>query len=77
MAQVARHRSRERSNRTARGRCNDRKYLPHLVDLVADGTVDPEQVRTPVEPLTDVIGAYDAVNARRPGWIRGELQPGM
>lgn len=59
------------------GNCNHRKYVPHLVDLVADGTVDPEQVLTQVEPLTDVIGAYKAFNDRRPGWIKVELQPGM
>ena len=35
------------------GNCPHRKYIPLLLDLVQNGTVDPAQVLTQVEPLTD------------------------
>ena len=57
------------------GNCNHRKYLPELVRLVASGAFDPEQVLTQREPLTDVLGAYEAFNARKPGWVKVELKP--
>ncbi|HEY0778565.1 MAG TPA: zinc-dependent alcohol dehydrogenase [Gemmatirosa sp.] len=57
------------------GNCNHRKYLPHLVELVESGVVDPRQILTQVEPMTDVLSAYEAFNERRPGWIKVELKP--
>ncbi len=57
------------------GNCNHRKYLPHLVELVESGVVDPRQILTQVEPMTDVLSAYQAFNDRRPGWIKVELKP--
>jgi len=57
------------------GNCNHRKYLPELIELVRTGAIDPVQVLTQVEPMQDVIHAYEAFDAREPGWIKVELQP--
>ncbi len=58
------------------GNCNHRKYIPKLVDLVESGVVDPERILTNVEPLTNVLDAYQAFDTRQPGWVKVELQPG-
>ncbi|RJR38371.1 MAG: glutathione-dependent formaldehyde dehydrogenase [Desulfobacteraceae bacterium] len=55
------------------GNCNHRKYIPTLVELAANGTVDPTEVLTRVEPLTSVIEAYRAFDTRQPGWLKVEL----
>jgi threonine dehydrogenase-like Zn-dependent dehydrogenase len=52
------------------GNCNHRKYIPRLLELVRAGTVDPLQILTQVEPLTDAIAAYKAFDLRRPGWMK-------
>ena len=39
------------------GNCNHRKYIPRLIDLVRSGEVDPLEVLTQVEPMTDAIAA--------------------
>ena len=57
------------------GNCHHRKYIPHLVNLVRNGTVDPLEVLTELEPLTGAIDAYKAFDQRRPGWIKVELNP--
>jgi threonine dehydrogenase-like Zn-dependent dehydrogenase len=57
------------------GNCNHRRYIPHLVDLVRSGTVDPAKILTQTEPLTDVLAAYKAFDTRQPGWIKVELRP--
>lgn len=57
------------------GNCNHRRYAPHLIELVRTGAVDPTQILTNVEPLSDVIGAYAAFDKRKPGWIKVELVP--
>ena len=57
------------------GNCHHRKYIPHLVNLVRNGTVKPTSVLTEVEPLTGAIDAYKAFDQRRPGWIKVELNP--
>ena len=57
------------------GNCNHRKYIPHLVDLVASGVVDPVTVLTQMEPMQDAIAAYKAFDERQPGWIKVELEP--
>lgn len=54
------------------GNCNHRKYIPHLVDLVAGGSVAPENVLTKIAPLAPVLDAYKAFDQRRPGWIKVE-----
>jgi len=57
------------------GNTPHRKYIPELVDLVETGAVDPAQILTQTEPLTDAIEAYKAFDRREPGWIKVELRP--
>ena len=57
------------------GNTPHRKYIPELVDLVESGVVDPAEVLTQTEPLTDAIEAYKAFDRREPGWIKVELRP--
>ncbi|MEH3144023.1 MAG: zinc-binding dehydrogenase [Methylobacterium frigidaeris] len=57
------------------GNCHHRKYIPHLLDLVASGTIDPVKLLTVVEPMQGAIAAYEAFDARRPGWLKVELSP--
>ena len=57
------------------GNCNHRNYIPLLVDMVRDGTVDPAKILTQVEPLMSVLDAYKAFDRRQPGWVKVELVP--
>ena len=57
------------------GNCNHRRYIPHLLDLVAAGTIDPVKILTVVEPIQDAIAAYEAFDDRKPGWLKVELKP--
>ena len=57
------------------GNCHHRKYLPHLVELVRSGTVDPLKVLTKREPMTSAIEAYKTFAEHRPGWVKVELEP--
>jgi threonine dehydrogenase-like Zn-dependent dehydrogenase len=57
------------------GNCNHRRYIPHLVELVRTGVIDPKRVLTRVEPLTNGIAAFEAFDQRQPGWIKVELKP--
>jgi threonine dehydrogenase-like Zn-dependent dehydrogenase len=57
------------------GNCHHRKYIPRLLDLVRNGTVDPSNVLTQVEPMDDVIEAYKLFDKRTPGWVKVMLQP--
>jgi threonine dehydrogenase-like Zn-dependent dehydrogenase len=57
------------------GNCHHRRYIPHLIDLVRGGVVDPAMVLTQHEPVADAIEAYRAFDERQPGWLKVELQP--
>lgn len=57
------------------GNCNHRKYLPELVRLVQQGSIEPRKILTQVEPLMSAIDAYKVFDLRQPGWIKIELQP--
>jgi threonine dehydrogenase-like Zn-dependent dehydrogenase len=57
------------------GNCNHRKYVPRLLELIRNGSVDPAEVLTQIEPMTDVIEAYKRFDRRSPGWIKVMLQP--
>jgi len=57
------------------GNCNHRKYIPMLVDMVKNGTIDPSKILTKVGPLTSAIKAYEAFDERQPGWLKVELIP--
>jgi threonine dehydrogenase-like Zn-dependent dehydrogenase len=57
------------------GNCNHRHYIPQLVELVTNGTVDPALLLTGNEPMTDVLAAYREFDRREPGWIKVALNP--
>jgi threonine dehydrogenase-like Zn-dependent dehydrogenase len=57
------------------GNCNHRKYVPELVRLVRQGSIEPRRILTQVEPLMSAIDAYKVFDLREPGWIKVELQP--
>jgi threonine dehydrogenase-like Zn-dependent dehydrogenase len=57
------------------GNCNHRKYVPELVRLVRQGSIEPRHILTQVEPLMSAIDAYKVFDLREPGWIKVELQP--
>ncbi len=59
------------------GNCNHRKYIPHLLELVRTGAVEPTELLTHVQPLTSAIEAYRSFDARKPGWMKVELEPAM
>jgi len=50
------------------GNCHHRKYIPKLLEMVRTGVIDPTEVLTQVEPMTDVIQAYKLFDKRTPGW---------
>ena len=58
------------------GNCNHRKYIPHLIELVQSGIIDPARLVTQVESMESVIDAYKAFDTRSPGWLKVELVPG-
>jgi threonine dehydrogenase-like Zn-dependent dehydrogenase len=56
------------------GNCNHRAYVPKLIELVRMGAIDPVKILTKVEPLTNVIEAYEHFDRREAGWIKTELK---
>lgn len=57
------------------GNCNHRKYIPDLIDMVQNGTLDPTSLLTNVESVSDAIEAYKHFDKREPGWLKVELVP--
>ncbi len=57
------------------GNCPHRRYVPMLVELVASGVFDPEQILTRREPLTDAIEAFRSFDRREGGWLKVALLP--
>src|SRR3954469_7077641 len=45
-----------------------------IADIVRMGAIDPTEVLTQVEPLGDVIQAYESFDRRESGWIKVELK---
>ena len=39
--------------------------------------VDPTELLTHVQPLTSAIEAYRSFDARKPGWMKVELEPAL
>ncbi len=66
----------DRGVRNDMGNCNDRTYIPKLLDMVEGGSVDPTAALSQIEPMSDVVAAYKEFDLRRPGWIKVELKPG-
>ncbi|MCO6430463.1 MAG: glutathione-dependent formaldehyde dehydrogenase [Deltaproteobacteria bacterium] len=57
------------------GNCNHRKYIPYLLDLTQNGTIDPAEVLTQSESVLHAVEAYESFDTRAPGWIKVELEP--
>ncbi|WP_420137386.1 zinc-dependent alcohol dehydrogenase [Sphingomonas sp.] len=57
------------------GNANHRRYYDVLIDHVLAGRLNPVEILSNVEPLSDAISAYKAFDERQPGWIKVELQP--
>ena len=57
------------------GNCNHRKYLPHLLELVRTGAVDPLRLITQQAPIASAIEAYREFDRRESGWLKVELDP--
>ena len=57
------------------GNCNHRRYIPHLIELVRSGILDPAEILTQREPMTSAIEAYKAFDKRKPGWVKVKLEP--
>lgn len=55
------------------GNCNHRRYLPHLLDLVRTGAIDPSTVLTQVQDLPEAIDAYLTFDQRETGWTKVSL----
>lgn len=58
------------------GNAEHRRYIPHLLDLVAAGLVDPSRVLTQEAGLsTGAVEAYQHFDRREEGWIKTILDP--
>jgi len=57
------------------GNCNHRRYIPHLLDLVRTGAIDPSTVITQVEDMPDVLQAYETFDHRESGWTKAVIAP--
>jgi threonine dehydrogenase-like Zn-dependent dehydrogenase len=55
------------------GNCNHRRYLPELLDLVVNGTVDPTAFITQHERPVNAIEAYETFDRREEGWLKTVL----
>lgn len=57
------------------GNCPHRRYLPHLIELVSSGAVDPRVVLSQKVPFGSALDAYEKFDQRQEGWIKVELRP--
>lgn len=58
------------------GNAEHRRYIPHLLDLVAAGLVDPSRVLTQEAGLsTGAVEAYQHFDRREEWWIKTILDP--
>ena len=57
------------------GNCPHRRYLPHLIELVSSGVVDPMAVLSHEMPIESALEAYKKFDRREEGWIKVELRP--
>jgi threonine dehydrogenase-like Zn-dependent dehydrogenase len=59
------------------GNCHHRRYIPKLLRLIRNGSIDPSTLLTQHEPLSSAIEAYKAFDRRQPGWVKVELEPSL
>jgi len=57
------------------GNCHHRRFIPKLLRMIRNGSIDPAAILTQHEPLTGAIEAYKAFDRRQPGWVKVELEP--
>jgi threonine dehydrogenase-like Zn-dependent dehydrogenase len=57
------------------GNCPHRRYIPELLEMVVAGTVDPTEILTQQEPMTDALEAYESFDRRESGWVKVMLVP--
>ncbi len=57
------------------GDCPHRRYLPHLIRLVASGVLKPSRILTQRTAFGDAIAAYEAFDTHAQGWLKVELLP--
>ncbi|HKX13273.1 MAG TPA: zinc-dependent alcohol dehydrogenase [bacterium] len=57
------------------GNCHHRKYIPKLLSLIRNRSVDLGWILTNAEPLSSAVEAYEAFNRRQAGWIKVKLEP--
>lgn len=57
------------------GNCPHRRYLPHLIELVTSGAVDPRVVLSHKVSFGSTLEAYEKFDQREEGWIKVELRP--
>jgi threonine dehydrogenase-like Zn-dependent dehydrogenase len=55
------------------GNCHHRRYIPHLVDLVRTGAIDPASVLTQEVELPSAVDAYEMFDRRHTGWTKVTL----
>jgi threonine dehydrogenase-like Zn-dependent dehydrogenase len=58
------------------GNCNHRKYIPMLMDMIAQGEIHPQDVITNAQTLDSAIEAYKAFDRQQQGWVKVELVAG-
>lgn len=59
------------------GNCNHRRYIPFLLDLVESGAVNPLKILSQIKPISSVYEAYKDFDARKEGWVKVEIVPGL
>ncbi|MFC7795588.1 zinc-dependent alcohol dehydrogenase [Streptomyces cinereoruber] len=52
------------------GNCNHRRYVPHLVSLVASGSLDPTPLVTRWGDVENAVEAYRRFDRREAGWTK-------
>lgn len=57
------------------GNCHHRRYIPHLIELIQAGRIDPTKILTHIAPMGNAIEAFKAFDRRESGWVKVELQP--
>ena len=59
------------------GNCHHRRFIPKLLRLIRNGSVNPAAILTQHQPLAGAIEAYKAFDRREPGWVKVELEPAL
>ncbi len=57
------------------GQTHVQRYLPHLLDLISTGKIDPSFVITHVLPLSEAPAAYELFKQKEDGCIKVVLKP--